>query len=272
MSLDFTALFGRPDEKPLESVPSDGGFCGIFRTIACVGDSLSSGEFETVDAEGHTAYLDCFEYSWGQVLARMAGCKVYNFSRGGMTAQAYCEGYAANNGYFDADKAAQAYILALGLNDLHGINRDHTLGTTADIDLADWRNNTRSFAGFYGQIIQRYKEIQPKARFFLLTIPHESGVSKERDAADDAHAALLHQLAALFPFTYVMDIRRYAPVYDDEFKKQFYLFGHMNPAGYLYTGRMVVSYMDYIIRHNMSDFKQAGLIGTPHYMEYLDQD
>lgn len=29
------------------------------------------------------------------------------------------------------------------------------------------------------------------------------------------------------------------------------------------TKRMVMSYIDYIIRNNMSDFKQVGFIGTP---------
>ena len=29
-------------EKPLDTLVKDGGFCGIFRRIGCVGDSLSS--------------------------------------------------------------------------------------------------------------------------------------------------------------------------------------------------------------------------------------
>ena len=33
-------------EKPLDRIPQNGGFAAIFRTIACVGDSLSSGEFQ----------------------------------------------------------------------------------------------------------------------------------------------------------------------------------------------------------------------------------
>ena len=37
------------DEKPLDNIVSDGGFCSIFRTIGCVGDSLSSGEFESLN-------------------------------------------------------------------------------------------------------------------------------------------------------------------------------------------------------------------------------
>ena len=80
MNLDY--ICGKlADEKPLDTLVTDGGFCGIMRTIACVGDSLSSGEFEQLDAEGKKSYHDMFDYSWGQFLARMVGCKVYNFSR-----------------------------------------------------------------------------------------------------------------------------------------------------------------------------------------------
>ena len=41
----------------------------------------------------------------------------------------------------------------------------------------------------------------------------------------------------------------------------FYLGGHMNPCGYILTARQVMSYIDYIIRHNMRDFKEVGFIG-----------
>ncbi len=38
-------------EKPLDNIPDDGGFTSIFRTIGCIGDSLSSGEFESTNPE-----------------------------------------------------------------------------------------------------------------------------------------------------------------------------------------------------------------------------
>ena len=40
-----------------------------------------------------------------------------------------------------------------------------------------------------------------------------------------------------------------------EFKEKYFLLGHMNPAGYLLVAKMVDSYIDYIIRHNLDDFK-----------------
>ena len=38
----------------------------------------------------------------------------------------------------------------------------------------------------------------------------------------------------------------------------------MTPTGYVLTAKMVASYIDYIIRHNMEDFAQVGFIGTEY--------
>ena len=78
-----------PGEKPLDRMVTDGGFTGIFRSICCIGDSLSSGEFESLDANVSVGYHDMCEFSWGQFIARDTGATVYNFSRGGMTAKEY---------------------------------------------------------------------------------------------------------------------------------------------------------------------------------------
>ena len=41
------------DEKPLENLAPNGGYTAIFRKIGVVGDSLSSGEFESLDENGN---------------------------------------------------------------------------------------------------------------------------------------------------------------------------------------------------------------------------
>ena len=84
--MNINELLGvKEGEKPLEKLAIGGGFCGIFRTIACIGDSLSSGEFESLDEDGK-GWHDYFEYSWVQYMAHNIGATVHNFSRGGMTA------------------------------------------------------------------------------------------------------------------------------------------------------------------------------------------
>ena len=84
----------------------------------------------------------------------------------------------------------------------------------------------------------------------------------EQDARCAAHAALLQQFCETFSNCYLLDFRTYAPVYDAFFYQNFAMGGHLNPAGYLLTGKMVASYIDYIIRHNIHDFDQVGFIGT----------
>ena len=134
------------------------------------------------------------------------------------------------------------------------------IGTLEDIK-EDYRDNAPTFAGYYGAIIQRYKEIEPDAKFFLMTMPKKG--KEDRDAKCDKHAALLYQMAERFSNTYVLDLMKYAPVYDESFVEKFFLNGHMNPCGYILTAQMTMSYIDYIIRHNMKDFAEVGLIGTP---------
>lgn len=258
--MELDAFLGKdPEEKPLDRIVSDGGFCGIFRTIGCIGDSLSSGEFQTRDAEGKWLFHDLFDYSWGQYLARMAGCRVYNFSRGGMTAKEYWESFADAQDYWNPEKLCQAYIIALGVNDLGCCE----LGGISDVHPENPELNAKTFAGYYGRIVQRLQQMQPEARFFFMTIPQ----SENPDPRCDAHRALLYEFTKIFPHSYVLDFRTYAPVYDAEFRENFFLYGHMNPAGYLLTAKMTASYIDFIIRHHPQDFAQAGLIGTEWYMK-----
>lgn len=255
--MDWKALLTPPGEKPLDHLPPDGGFCGIFRTIGCIGDSLSSGEFESVAPDGRVEYHDSYEYSWGQYLARMTGAKVYNFSRGGMTAREYWQSFAEENRFWDEDKLCQAYIVALGVNDVS----QYPLGTAADA-AKETADQADTFAGYLSRIVQRYRSMQPRARFFLMSMARWGDDGFDRLA--EQHAALLHELAGMWNNTYVLDFTQHAPCYDAQFHRSFYLGGHMNPAGYLLTSRMVAAYIDYIIRHNMEDFAQVGFIGTDY--------
>lgn len=257
--MKFEDFMNKENEKPLDRIVTDGGFCGIFRKIGCIGDSLSSGEMESMDESGSKGYHDYYEYSWGQYMARDVGCEVLNFSKGGMRADLFCDFFAVEEDLWNPEKKCQAYIIALGVNDINAYGEN--LGEISDVDSADWRNNRKTFAGYYGQIIQRLKQNQPKARFFLVTIPKSEDESRRK--AEDRHQKLLYEMAELFDYTYVIDFRKYAPVYDSKFHARFGLGGHLNAAGYRLTAKMMESYMDYIIRNHMEDFAQAAFIGKP---------
>lgn len=256
--MDIKKYYSIEGEKPLDNIKPDGGFFGIFRKVAVVGDSLSSGEMESLNEKGGKGYHDYFEYSWGQFMARAAGCEVLNFSRGGMTASEYMDSFADANDFFNPEKACQAYIIALGVNDLFNTDSDIEFGTLEDIDLTDYRNNKKTFIGYYAQIIQKYREISPKSRIFLMTM-----VPEREEIREDIlkHRKFLYQLSEMFDFVYVLDFCEYAPRYDEEFHKHFYVGGHLNAMGYMLTAQMVMTYIDFIIRNKYEDFAQVAFIG-----------
>ena len=256
-----TRLIPDKNEKPLDNLAIDGGYCGIFRKIGVVGDSLASGEFEGTKEDGSKSYHDFIEdYSWGKYLARTCGSEAYVFSRGGMTAKEYCESFAEANGFWDKDKACQCYIIALGVNDVY--NRKMPIGSTDDICPEDYTKNADTFAGWYARIVQRYKEIQPDAKFFFVTTPRDGG-AEERVKLAERMAELMRELAEYFDNSYVIDLYRYGVHFTDELRQAIYLGGHLTPTGYILISKMIGSYIDYIIRHNPADFKQVGFIGTP---------
>ena len=263
--MDITKYYAIPGEEPLDEIKKDGGFFGIFRTVACIGDSLSSGEMESLTEEGAKGYHDYFEYSWGQYMARAAGNTVYNFSRGGMTAKEYMNSFAEAQGFWDEKLAAQAYVVALGVNDL--LNARMPVGTIDDVRMDETEGEIPdNFAGYYGRLLAKYRAIAPKARFFLMTMPQDG----TDNAMKKVHAALLYQIAAKYPFVYVLDFERYAPRHDAQFHRYFYMGGHLNAAGYQLTAWQTMTYIDWIIRNNPEDFTQVAFIGKGglHHCEH----
>lgn len=251
------------NELPLENIKYDGGYISIFRNIACIGDSLSSGEFEYVKGDIHE-WHDKYEYSWGQYIARMAGVKVYNFSRGGMSCKEYINTFANEINAYDEAKKCEAYIIALGVNDLFNDGCKLELG-----DIDDLENNKDTMSNYYQQIILKYKKIAPNAKFFFVSMPNE-GEEETPSNKKLAHRELLYKFAEKYSNSYVIDLYKYAPTYDQDFKEKFFFHGHMNACGYKLTGLMIASYIDYIIRHNFKAFTQAGFINTDRYDADLD--
>ena len=249
-------------ERPLDNLVVGGGFASIFRKVGCIGDSLSSGEFESFE-NGLTGFHDMYEYSWGQFMAREAGFEALNFSCGGLTANEFMNTYYKLWDCRNPKNHCQAYIVALGVNDLNP-NRRLELGSIDDVNYSSPNMNKATFAGEYARILQRLRSINPKAKFFLVTMPKTD--KEEHNERARGHRAYLYELAKLFgKGVHVIDLYEYAPVYDAEFRKNFYLRGHLNPQGYVLTAKMFLSYIDYIIRNNPEEFSTIPFWDKPFY-------
>lgn len=251
-----------PQSEPLaDGVYMTPGLCGIFHTWGFVGDSLCSGELESVEKDGKNGYNDIYDYSWGQRMCAYMGVTGDNYSVGGETAEGWIRHFWNNpknrNNNIDAKAdPKQAYIIALMANDSHrGIPAGNV---KTDVDLDDYNNNKgETFAGSYAGIIQRLKSIQPDAKFFVVTAPKGRNVPDYND--------VVRSMADIFENVYVIDLAKYAIDYSDpDFRKANFTGGHMNAIGYEYTAWMFLNYIDWIIRSRPEEFLETGFIGRNH--------
>lgn len=240
--------------NPLNVLRPDGGFCNIFKSITCIGDSLTRGVMEyTVDDVTLFPYYD--DYSYPTFMRRALGCTVNNLSFGGATAIRWLA-WANTNNYF-ADKKADAYIIALGTNDLDSSTGNIT-GDIADINTTDpTLTDATTDLGAYGKIIQNIYAEVPRAKIFMVTIPKTRNYAPWNAVVNAKYKALAELLGC-----YVIDLETYGVQTDDvaDFKAVYYNGGHLNALGYYNLAVRYMSYIDWIIRNNFADFKQTAFI------------
>lgn len=242
------------NEKPLDVIDKTGGYMSIFHNFGVIGDSLASGNMEGVDSSGTYVYRDFLDYSWGKSIERATGCTYHRFSRGGQ--------YLHDNNWFDEWKdkieteLCSAYIICIGFNDYNWLKEDPSrYGTIADIK-SDYTQNPNTLYGQYAKMIQLIKSVQPKARIFLCNM--------EWNNTDDSRInTVISDLANHFDYCYLIDLYTYAhePFWGVEniYKTGVY---HKNTLGYQKMAWDVMSYIDYIVRHNMEEFIDVQFIGT----------
>lgn len=223
-----------------------------FIKFGVIGDSLASGE-SVANNGGSNVYVDNYDYSWGQFIARNHGMSCINFSKGGATTRSWLN--PANDWgltkLLNPDNKCNAYIIGLGVNDP---SIDNYLGTIDDIHLDDFTQNADSFYGNYARIIGYIKQVQPKAKIFMLTMPGDYG----------SYLTAIRDISGLYDEdVYLIDLNRY---YYEEFSGGFInqnkREGHFNAIGYNYIGELLYSaFTNYMIQ-NYQDFKQIEFIGT----------
>lgn len=252
--------------NPIKKFVPDGGYTSIFRTIGFIGDSLSSGEHESLK-DGVKGYHDYYEYSWGQFIARKCGLTAINFSKGGLTCYEFFENYIKErNNPFVEENRCQAYVIALAVNDMNQLDGGfykEGFGSFDDVDWENEDNNKNSYVGQYVRIIQKLRKFEPKCRIFVMTTPKEKPFKERHKMAME----FITKLPEYFDFLYVLNLWKYAPIYDAKFGKRYFCGGHMNAAGYKFTADMVMTYIDYYIRKYPEDFTQVAFIGKDVHNE-----
>ncbi len=249
--------------NPIKKFIKGEGLVPIIRTLGCIGDSLSSGEHESRDENNTPGYNDYYEYSWGQFIARKCGLTARNFSKGGFKAIDFFTTDTFND-MFDKENLCQAYIIALGENDVNHLLRNETYSSFGELETAlnsTFEDNLKTFTGCYINLVNRILENQPKARIFLVSNPKNVHDSKQKAELKKKHAKLLNDIAKKYNYTYVLDLNKYDVNYGTKkFDKAYFLGGHLSAAGYKRSADLFITYIDYIIRHNVDDFRQIGFV------------
>lgn len=239
--------------NPLAYIRRDAGMMSLFHTVGCIGDSLSSGEC-AYNSGGETHYIDLYAFSWGQCLARMTGNTYHNWSAGGLTTKTWLASSYATE-CFDGNHLCDAYFIGLGQNDK---NTSMTVGTTADIDLSDYTNNADTYCGNYGKIIQKIREVQPKAPIFVFIDPAPP-------SGDTSYNAVLPGIVALFDNVWTIDLMTYGKALYTEASEIIgsqLRSGHYSALGYQEMAFVIATYVDWIVRNNLEDFSQVEFIGA----------
>ena len=235
-----------PGEHPFAYFPPNGGLAGCFHSLGCIGDSLSAGEFVTREEDGTLCYVDHYEHAWGAYFSALCGTEVKIFARGGMTAREFNASFAAESGFYAPQNRCEAYVIALGVNDLYHANAP--IGTASSTD-------DGSFSAELQKIIFAIRAFDPKIHVFLMTMPRDHR-SEAAPHCGKQHAVLLRELTQKFPKTHLLDFHAYAPLYDEAFREAYFLNGHMNAAGYRLTAQMIAAYIDFVMRQTSAEFDE----------------
>lgn len=249
---DFEILAMHLPETPLERIRETPGFLSIFRRVGCIGDSLASGEAVCTNADGTPGYRDLFEFSWGQYLARMTGNTYYNWSKGGLRCDTFLTSPMAGE-CFGGSRKCDAYIIGLGQNEMHA---NYPIGVPDDAHIRDGVQQPETYYGNYGKILAGIRQVQPKAKAFILTNPLQA-------VEDAGYNAAVRTISEQFGNVYLLDLHRYGShIYSSSFLEKQKRDGHYNAIGYYICACVIATYIDWIVKKYPEEFREVEFIGT----------
>ena len=220
----------------------------IFRKVVCCGDSYTAGYI--VDTQDNiNRYNEA--YAWPSAMARITGNDYINCGVSG----ANCAQWLDNQRGLAAAQLsgkAQAYILALGLNDAsEDVGRHLDLGTSEDIG-----QDVDTYYGRYSQIIRELALISPDAHIFCTTIP---GPTSGQEDYNTAVSDIVTAYAETYN-VYLVDLDEYRDMFRIPSITGDKRSGHYTSIGYEQFGEILTKVISRVINSNLSKFIDVNLI------------
>ena len=142
-----------------------------FIKLGVVGDSYASGE---IVLPPDYNFIDYYDLSWGQCIARRNGITCTNYSKGGLSTRSWLTSEKGKT-LLDSSNADNLYLLALGINDANNLGLDY-LGSVNDIK-TDYTKNADTFYGNYGKIISIIMAKSSTAKIVMLDLANDDNNS-----------------------------------------------------------------------------------------------
>lgn len=205
----------------------------LFENIGVIGDSYASGELYI-----NGSYVDHYNISWPQIIARKNGITAHNYSKGGLTTRSWLTdpmGLALMN----STPADGLYIIALGINDYYSLGAAY-LGSTSDIG-----TSADTFYGNLSKIILDIQAHAPHAKIILSTMANTATLPESFNEAIK-NTASYYRLPCIIQGD------------DDFFKTSLYLtmYGsHPSAIGYSGMATALQNMIEDCIESNINYFK-----------------
>ncbi len=244
------------DDTPLAVLKPDGGYCAIFNSIACIGDSLTAGVYEHNET-GTLEYPAFANYSYPKYMQRALGNTVKTYARGGATVKSTLSEIVSDD--WIAENPCDCYIIALGTNGM--VYPDPLTGAVTDVNTSNMTlTDVTTDIGAYGKLIQLIRAQVPKSKIFLVTIPY----TRNTEVQVRQSAVKIRALAELLDCD-VIDLEQYGTPYADKAAfRAIYYTGHLNAVGYKHLATRIMTYIDWVISHDTQRFGQAAFIQTEY--------
>ena len=142
-----------------------------FIKLGVVGDSYASGE---IVLPPNYNFIDYYNLSWGQCIARRNGITCTNYSKGGLSTRSWLTSERGKT-LLTSSAPDNLYLLALGINDANNLGLDY-LGSIEDIK-SDYTQNADTFYGNYGKIISIIMAKSSTAKIVMLDLANDDNNS-----------------------------------------------------------------------------------------------
>ena len=133
----------------------------MFESIGVIGDSFASG---VIDVNGTLEAH--YNISWPQILKRMTGCNVVNYTKGGLSTKTWLTDAEYGLAKLNSETANNLYVIALGINDF---NNEVALGTYDGN--GTFPTVTTTFREAYAIMLNKIMTAYPTAEIWCATLP-----------------------------------------------------------------------------------------------------